>query len=319
MQSQTEVLANTALLARIEALEAENNRLRATPKPVHHFRIDDIKDDDCLVRFYTGFKSFVILMAFFEYLGPVVHELNYWGSKQKSALHQRHRSHKIDPLNQFFLLMIKLRLNLKLKDLAFRFGISTSTVSRYITTWICFLYHHLKEINWTPSVEQVQGTLPHSFRKQFPNTFAIIDGSELFLQTPSDLFVQSSTWSQYKHNNTAKFLIACTPNGSISYISPVFVGSISDVELTKNSGFLTTLQDKPGVSIMADRGFTIKDMLKELNIDLNMPPFLEGKPQFSSEDVQEGRKIASLHIHVERGRLGGLKHSEFLKILFQFL
>ena len=173
---------------------------------------------------------------------------------------------------------------MKLKDLAFRFGISTSTVSRYITTWICFLYHHLKEINWTP-VEQVQGTLPHSFRKQFPNTFAIIDGSELFLQTPSDLFVQSSTWSQYKHNNTAKFLIACTPNGSISYISPVFVGSIFDVELTKNSGFLTTLQDKPGVSIMADRGFTIKDMLRELNIDLNMPPFLEGKPQFSSEDV----------------------------------
>ena len=208
---------------------------------------------------------------------------------------------------------------MKLKDLAFRFGISTSTISRYITTWIWFLYHHLKEINWTPSVEQVQGTLTHSFRKQFSNTFAIIDGSELFLQTLSDLFVRSSTWSQYKHNNTAKFLIACTPNGSISYISPVFVGSISDVELTKNSGFLTTLQDKPGVSIMADRGFTIKDMLKELNIDLNMPPFLEEKPQFSSEDVQEGRKIASLHIHVERGRLGGLKHSEFLKILFQFL
>ena len=158
----------------------------------------------------------------------------------------------------------------------------------------------------------MQGTLPHSFRKQFPNTFAIIDGSELFLQTPSDLFVQSSTWSQYKHNNTAKFLIACTPNGSISYISPVFVGSISDVELTKNSGFLTTLQDKPGVSIMADRGFTIKDMLKELNIDLNMPPFLEGKRQFSSEDVQEGRKIASLRIHVERA-IGRIKTFRILK------
>lgn len=115
LQSQTEVLASTALLARIEALETENNRLRATPKPVHHFRIVDIKDDDCLVHFYTGFKSFVILMAFFEYLGPVVHELNYWGAKQKSALHQRHRSQKIDPLNQFFLLMIKTSTQLEIE------------------------------------------------------------------------------------------------------------------------------------------------------------------------------------------------------------
>ena len=70
-------------------------------------------------------------------------------------------------------------------------------------------------------------------------------------------------------------MVACTPNGAICYISPVFVGSISDVELMCVGGFLTTLQDKPGVSIMADKRFTIKDMLKELNIELNIPPFLE--------------------------------------------
>ena len=29
--------------------------------------------------------------------------------------------------------------------------------------------------------------------------------------------MQSSTWSSYKHNNTAKFLIACTPNGVICH------------------------------------------------------------------------------------------------------
>ena len=47
---------------------------------------------------------------------------------------------------------------------------------------------------------------------------------------------------------------------------------------------------------MADRGFTIKDMLKELQVDLNILPFLEGRSQLSPEDVQAGRKIASLHI-----------------------
>ena len=117
-----------------------------------------------------------------------------------------------------------------------------------------------------PTVDQVLGTLPSAFKEKFPTTFAIIDGSEVFIETPSDLHVQSSTWSQYKHHNTVKFLVACTPNEAICYISPVFVGSISDVELTRVGGFLTTLQDKPGVSIMADEGFTKKDMLKERSI-----------------------------------------------------
>ena len=51
---------------------------------------------------------------------------------------------------------------------------------------------------------------------------------------------------------------------------------------------------------MADRGFIMKDMLKELDIELNLPPFLQGREQLPPEEVQKGRKIASLCIHVER-------------------
>ena len=300
----TAVMVSTALLARIECLEAENNFLKATTSKPQPFRIAQIQHNDHLIRFYTGFTSYAIFLAFFEFLGPVVHKLNYWGSKEQP---QRYHTRKLDPMNQLFLLLIKLRCNLKGEDLAFRFGISASSVSRYITTWICFLYHRLKELNWSPSVEQVLGTLPHPFRERFPTTYAIIDGSEIFLQTPSDLHMQSSTWSQYKHHNTAKFLVACTPNGAISFISPVFVGSISVVELTRHSGFLTILEDKPGVSIMADRGFTVKDMLKQLKIKLNLPPFMEGRKQLPAEEVQEGRNIASLRIYVERA-IGRLKN-----------
>ena len=144
------------------------------------------------------------------------------------------------------------------------------------------------------------GYTAYSFQRSYPDTYAVIDGSEIFIETPSDLYLQSSTCSQYKHHNTAKFLVACTPNGSISFISPVYVGSISDVQLTGCSGFLETLRDKPGVSIMADRGFTIKDMLKELNVELNLPPFMEGRSKLPATQVQEGRKITSLRIRVER-------------------
>ena len=157
-----------------------------------------------------------------------------------------------------------------------------------------------------PTVQQVARTMPCAFKEKFPNTCAIIDASEIFIETPSDLHMQSSTWSQYKHHNTIKFLVACTPNGAIRYVSPLYVGSISVVELTRSSGFLNKLQDKSGISIMADRGFTIRDILKELNIELNIPPFVQGRQQLPHEEIQEGRKIASLWIHVERA-IGRIK------------
>ena len=85
-----------------------------------------------------------------------------------------------------------------------------------------------------------------------------------FIETPSDLHLQSSTWSNYNHHNTAKFLVACTPNGAICFMSPLYVGSISDVELTRCSGFIEKIDGKEGISIMVDRGFTIKDQLEAI-------------------------------------------------------
>ena len=68
----------------------------------------------------------------------------------------------------------------------------------------------------------------------------------------------NSTWNNYKHHNTAKFLITCTPNsaGTI-YITSLYVSSISDEELTHMSGLIPNLPRNEGVSGMADIGFTV--------------------------------------------------------------
>ena len=108
-----------------------------------------------LVRMYTGFSSYVILLAFFEFLGPSVHKLNYWGSK--GGERKQNRPTKLNPLNQLCLTLIKLKLNSPVQDLAFCFMISKSLVPRYVIT----------------SVEQVTGTLPCSFRDKYPTTFAM--------------------------------------------------------------------------------------------------------------------------------------------------
>lgn len=163
-----------------------------------------------------------------------------------------------------------------------------------------------------PDVEQIKATLPLAFRDQYSSTYTIIDASEVFLETPSDLQCQSSTWSNYKHHNTAKILVACTPNGAVNFVSDVYVGSISDVELTRVCGLIQKLSGKRNISVMADRGFTIRDQLKQIDVELNIPPFMEGRIQLPNEEVLQGRQIASLRIHVERV-IGRIKNFAILK------
>ena len=94
----------------------------------------------------------------------------------------------------------------------------------------------------------------------------IIDASELFIQTPSDLMLQYSTWSNYKQLNTTKFLIGITANDVITFVSPAFVGSMSDPELIQSSRLLPKLQSKKNISVMAVRGFAIQDQLQSINV-----------------------------------------------------
>jgi hypothetical protein len=50
--------------------------------------------------------------------------------------------------------------------------------------------------------------------------------------TDDIMFVRAQTWSNYKHNNTIKFLVSITPTGSISYVSKAFGGRTSDKVIT---------------------------------------------------------------------------------------
>ena len=99
----------------------------------------------------------------------------------------------------------------------------------------------------------------------------------LFIKSPTFLSNWSSA-SQEGADSLPKLVrvsSTCTPNGAICFISPLYLGSISDPELTKVSGFLTKVS--AGVSIMADRGFTIKDLLAAVGADRIYHHFYGGK------------------------------------------
>lgn len=50
---------------------------------------------------------------------------------------------------------------------------------------------------------------------------------------------------------------------------------------------------------MADKGFRIDDLMEEIGVELNIPPFLR-RDRFTAEETQETQEIAALRIHVER-------------------
>ena len=113
--------------------------------------------------------------------------------------------------------------------------------------------------------------MPAIFKEQYPNKTAILDATEIKVQTPSSLLLQSQTYSSYESTNTFKALLAVSPAGHVIFTSSLYTGSISDNELVNRSGFLGLLQQ--GDEIIADCGFTIEDSLTPLGFGLNIPPF----------------------------------------------
>ena len=107
-----------ALLDRINELELEIkeiDRQRSKQK----FRIMNIKDDDSQVLYYTGFKSYDVFKAFFDYLGPAVNYLCY--SSDKITSRKKNRRHRtLPPIEECFLTLVRLRTGLTEQDIAYR-------------------------------------------------------------------------------------------------------------------------------------------------------------------------------------------------------
>jgi len=94
-------------------------------------------------------------------------------------------------------------------------------------------------------------------------------------------------------------LLGIAPSGSPVFISNLYTGSISDKDITKQSGILELLEK--GDDCMADKGFNIKDLLELIGVTLNIPPFLFlNKAQFNEEEVENTQSVASVRTHVKR-------------------
>ena len=129
---------------------------------------------------------------------------------------------KLSLQQEFLLVLMKLRLGLMVKDLAFRFQVSPGKVSQIFITWIKFLSKELSVLIIWPSARQIKSTLPNCYKKLYPKVRIIIDCTEVFTETPSSLGVQACLWSDYKYHCTVTFLVCITPNSNFMGIPCVW-------------------------------------------------------------------------------------------------
>ena len=147
---------------------------------------------------------------------------------------------------------------------------------------------------------------PQCFEK-YGTVSAIIDCTEVQTERPTLDSANSMLFSNYKGRHTYKALIACTPGGTVSYVSQVCGGDMSDVDVVRKSGLLNKI--KKNDKIMADKGFSNKDDFLMEGAQLITPEILRKDTQFTVAKNVVNAEISNARIHVERviGRMKDFK------------
>jgi hypothetical protein len=264
--------------------ENESETETIQPHKAHAFlSYENITTDSELLHYYTGLESPSKLITVFHTLGPAVNHLNYYNAAVV----------KIPPIDQFILMLTKLRQALDYLPLSKMLGISTATARNIFITWINFCSRQWGEIQMWPDRALVRYYAPDDFMSKFPSMRVIIDGTEMPIQKPKDPLAQRSTFSSYKNRNTVKVVVGVSPGGLITYLSPAYGGSASDRQIVERSGLVYMCDPKD--SIMADKGFNVQDLFAMNDVTVNIPAFFKNKIEcLGSKLCQTGKLLASV-------------------------
>ena len=111
------------------------------------FNEQSLQKDDKKVNFYRGLPNYATL--------KLVTELVTSGIEPNRGV--------LTAFQEICLVLIKLRLNLEEKDLAYRFGISQPTVSRVFRKWMAIMGERLRPLIYWPERTELKETMPVAF------------------------------------------------------------------------------------------------------------------------------------------------------------
>ena len=295
--------------AKIETMILRNSTIAQTTKNYEIPNATNRMDPSIVLKDRQNTKFFIGLFpehfeSLFAFLGPAKYKLKYWDSKGKeddgkSNGEKPGPSRRFNPKEELFITLLRLRRGFSVKTIAFMFDTTQSLISTIFITWIQFMFLHFKSMKFPmfPSKDVLKSSLPKVF-KGFKNVRCSVDCTEFFCETPRDYAQQGNTYSSYKHHTTMKALIAVTPKGAACFVSDLYEGNASDVDIFGSCGILQHIE--PGDVLLVDKGFTIQDLLLSRQATIKIPAFLGKRDKLTAEEEMRTRRVAKARIHVER-------------------
>ena len=165
------------------------------------FSFKRIEKSDKDVNFYTGRQNAKVLPWDVKRI-----------EKHVTIIHK-----KLSLLDHVLIVLMKIMLALLLQDIAYRFYVKAATISQMWRTFVPFISKCLKNFivwsDWGPA----RRTLPKYLEKKFCDCICIMDCSEILIERPKNLISHAKNWSNYKYNNTIKYLVGITPTGLVTW------------------------------------------------------------------------------------------------------
>lgn len=309
-QSSQTVFCKYTLSAKVDTMILRNEVAISkpqAPKVVSNLSYENIVKDSTLMKHFVGLTSaqFEVLHNFLDSVSPL-NSINFWNCKDSPDMEKAASGRNCDlsTKDQLFICLLRLRRGFGIKTLAALLSspekkIWETQVRRIFTTYIQLMYKTFRDMqNYLfPQRSQLKKFLPKVF-KAIKNIRCVVDCTEFPVECSRNFARQGNTFSSYKHTNTFKCLIAVTPNGGACFVSDLFEGDIDDIQIFRDCGIMKYLE--PYDVVLADRGFTVRELLNPLQVELRIPSFLKGRASLSAAEELETRRIAKARIHVER-------------------
>ncbi|XP_022620326.1 uncharacterized protein LOC111236020 [Seriola dumerili] len=286
------------LLTVTEQLQVTEKELKRQVLKCEQFFLQRIQCEPEMIMFYTGFKDYNTLKAFYlalqptpETLGSCSHMLQLNNTDDDTVNAGFHTAH-LCLFDQLFLFLCFVRRGFLPIDVSTQLLVSEEVVQTTWITWCHYLFFMLGPLPIWLSRQSVNELMPPFFRTTFAKTRVVLHLTEIQVQLPTST-VNSP---HHKGSTTLKSLIGITPSGSISFVSSFYTAAVSDQDAVRESGILNLLE--PGDVVMTDRSLEIKD-LDVIGVDLVSLTF-SGANKLLNEDNVSQTDFDHLKIHMER-------------------
>lgn len=274
----------------LKALKKENQTLRESVEKMS-LSESSLRNDAEKVKFYTGLPNFFVLETVMWLLAPHMDAM-------KNA--------KLSKFQQLLLTLMRLRLDLRNQDLAYRFGVKVGTVTRTVHQMIGIMSSTLvpTAVFW-PSRAELRKNLPAALRATHPDCAVIVDCFTVHFEESTSPGCQqqvpASSQGAGTNNNVLKYLIGVAPQGVVTFVSRGVPGNVSDRSLTESCGLLCKLL--PGDVVLAGRDLGIGDSVAARGASFKSAASFaaEGSgPPGSSPSLPAGVSCESVARHVGR-------------------